>query len=161
VFKPVVKVEVKNGPMPIPAFQIQISNDSTFSIYNVSTSAITNGIIGRSVFKREIIDVAPEEIEEIEPGAQPASFSANFLRTPKSPRDRMDVFVTTSFRASFTWWSTSRRKHFAARRLEDGSVLWFEDPSLDMTLPDYPKSKVLERIREQESKASAIPFSNK
>lgn len=130
-FKPVVKIELSSIDKSHPfRFQVHVENDSTFSIYRVTTIVIANGLIGGVHVQNVGVITQPPEIPEIESSSRPVVFSTVPVAplAPSGPQTQLDsrLQVIVSFRASWMWWRSVRERWYRPRDLPDGTFEWIE-----------------------------------
>lgn len=129
-YPPRVSVNPIGSEKPGEALQpkFEISNNSTFPIYDVSSEATWAGRYGGNEMSAVHMALEPT-IRQIEAGSRRAQALATSLHfTPLAQDDFVDVTVVTKFRSSFVWWHSVIKRRFLGRRMADNSVKWMEIP---------------------------------
>jgi hypothetical protein len=127
---PITPLGSINPATPLTA-RFQVANEGSFSIYDVTPEFLLNGQWGGIVLKNNKVDIKPTWIHEIEPGSKPVTFIGRFITLTPAPFEKddfVDVVVTISFRAKFTWWRKPITRRFFAQRNKTGEMEWVEIP---------------------------------
>jgi hypothetical protein len=130
IFKPKIVVTTVGGLNPL-APRFEISNDSTFSIYKISTFAILNGVYCATPFRNVGLSIKPPQIEEIEPGSKPRQFMIEAFTfsgnaPPPTTGESMHIDLIIRFRPSFAWWRYKTTRQFTGNVLPNGTMEWAE-----------------------------------
>lgn len=110
--------------------KFRISNESTFSVYDVTPTASYSGIAsGRNKVDDISVEVRPKVIPEIEPGSRPSQFIARNLEfLPITTENRIDFRLRIRFRPAWVWWHREVRRQFSGHSKQDRVMEWEEVP---------------------------------
>jgi hypothetical protein len=113
--------------------RFQVANDGAFSIYDVTPEFLFNARWGGLVFKNDkVAATRPPWIREIEPGSKPVTLMAGYNTSGPGPFEKgdfVDVTVTITFTAKFTWWRKRITRRFFAERNRAGEMEWIQIPA--------------------------------
>jgi len=125
---PITPLGSINPANPLTA-RFQVANEGSFSIYDVTPEFLLNAQWGGMVLKNNKVGIKPPWIHEIEPGSKPVTFIGRFITLTPAPFEKddfVDVVVTISFRAKFTWWRKPITRRYFAQRNKTGEMEWVE-----------------------------------